>query len=70
MARGNRGFASMDEDTQRAIASKSGKMSGGDFANDPLRTSVAGRKGAVNQSIEAKRRGGQHSHRNTWISYI
>ncbi len=43
MARGNRGFASMDEDTQRAIASKSGKMSGGDFANDPLRTSVAGR---------------------------
>ena len=65
MSRGNRGFASMDEDTQRAIASKGGKMSGENFANDPLRASVAGRKAAANQSIEAKRRGGQHSHRNT-----
>lgn len=48
MARGNtskRGFASMDKDRQRAIASEGGKASGGNFKNDPRRASEAGRKG-------------------------
>lgn len=61
----NRGFASMDPDKQREIASKGGKASGGNFANDPERASIAGKKGAANQPIEAKQRGGQNSHRNS-----
>jgi general stress protein YciG len=54
----------MDEDKQREIASKGGKASGGNFANDPERASKAGKKGAAAQPTEAKRRGGQNSHRN------
>ncbi|MBX4201579.1 general stress protein [Candidatus Saccharibacteria bacterium] len=57
----NRGFASMDDDKQREIASKGGKASGGNFANDPQKASEAGRKGAQNQPTEAKRRGGENS---------
>lgn len=64
MADENRGFASMDEDKQRAIASKGGKASGGNFKNDPQRASEAGKKGAAAQPIEAKQRGGQNSHKN------
>lgn len=45
MARGNQGFASMDSEKQRKIASKGGKASGGNFKNDPKRASEAGRKG-------------------------
>lgn len=41
----NRGFASMDEDKQREIASKGGKASGGNFKNDKERASQAGKKG-------------------------
>ncbi len=41
----NRGFAGMDEDKQREIASKGGKASGGNFRNDPERAAEAGRKG-------------------------
>lgn len=41
----NRGFASMDKDKQREIASKGGKASGGNFKNDPQRASEAGKKG-------------------------
>lgn len=40
-----RGFASMDEDKQREIASKGGQASGGNFKNDPERAAEAGRKG-------------------------
>lgn len=40
-----RGFASMDEDKQREIASKGGKASGGNFKNNPQRASEAGKKG-------------------------
>jgi general stress protein YciG len=40
-----RGFASMDEEKQRDIASEGGKASGGNFKNDPERASEAGRKG-------------------------
>jgi general stress protein YciG len=60
----NRGFASMDEDQQREIASKGGKASGGNFANDPERASEAGKKGAAAQPTEAKALGGKNSHRN------
>lgn len=64
MATSNRGFASMDEDKQREIASKGGKASGGNFKNDRQRASEAGKKGAAAQPEEAKRRGGENSHRN------
>jgi general stress protein YciG len=45
-----RGFAAMDEATQRGIASKGGQSQGkennpGNFANDPDRAREAGRKG-------------------------
>lgn len=59
-----RGFASMDAAKQREIASKGGKASGGNFANDREKASRAGKKGAAAQPIEAKRRGGEHSHLN------
>jgi general stress protein YciG len=61
----NRGFASMDEDKQKEIASKGGKASGGNFKNDPAKASEAGKKGAEHQSTEAKRKGGENSHRNS-----
>jgi general stress protein YciG len=35
----------MDPEKQRAIASKGGKASGGNFRNDPARAAQAGRKG-------------------------
>lgn len=44
----NRGFASMDADKQREIASKGGKASGGNFKNDPEKASRAGKKGGQN----------------------
>ncbi len=40
-----RGFAGMDADKQREIASKGGSASPGNFKNDPERASEAGRKG-------------------------
>jgi general stress protein YciG len=58
----NRGFASMDSDKQKDIASKGGKASGGNFANDPAKASAAGKKGAQAQPTEAKREGGRNSH--------
>jgi len=46
----NRGFAAMDEDKQREIASKGGRSQGkrnnpGNFANDRKKASEAGKKG-------------------------
>ena len=48
--RSGRGFASMDEQTQREIARKGGHSQGkennpGNFANNPERAAEAGRKG-------------------------
>jgi general stress protein YciG len=40
-----RGFASMDDDKQREIASKGGDASSGNFKNDPERAAEAGKKG-------------------------
>ncbi|MEK7068718.1 MAG: general stress protein [Patescibacteria group bacterium] len=50
---GNRGFASMDEEKQREIASKGGKSQGkennpGNFANDKEKAAAAGRIGGQN----------------------
>lgn len=59
----NRGFAAMDEDKQREIASKGGKASGGRNLQNVDR-SAAGKKGAAAQSTEAKAEGGRNSHRN------
>lgn len=59
----NRGFASMDEAKQREIASKGGRASSGNFKHDRQKASEAGKKGAKAQPVEAKRLGGQHSHR-------
>jgi general stress protein YciG len=56
----NRGFASMDEDKQREIASKGGKASSAKQDMAEL-----GRKGAAAQPTEAKRRGGENSHQNS-----
>jgi uncharacterized protein len=74
----NRGFASMDEKTQREIASKGGQASGGNFKNDPARAAEAGRKGGHDVpagersfsrdhelAAEAGRKGGEHSHGGT-----
>jgi uncharacterized protein len=63
MATKKRGFAAMDPDQQRRIASKGGKASSGSFDHDPRRAAEAGRKGAAAQPLEAKRRGGANSHR-------
>ncbi len=52
----NRGFAAMDEDKQKAIASKGGKASGGNRSSSSTRASGAAGK------TEAAKRGGQHSH--------
>lgn len=40
-----RGFAAMDEEKQRAIASMGGKASGGNFARNRKRASEAGKRG-------------------------
>lgn len=61
----NRGFASMDEEKQRAIASKGGQASSGKFEVGSKRASEAGKKGAAAQPTEAKRRGGENSHRRS-----
>jgi hypothetical protein len=52
----HRGFAGMDHAKQREIASKGGSASGGNFANNPERAAVAGRKGG-----EASRGGGNRN---------
>lgn len=53
MATSDRGFASMDEDKQREIASKGGQSQGqennpANFANDKQKASEAGQKGGEN----------------------
>ncbi len=65
MATSDRGFASMSDDKQREIASKGGKASGGNFANDRKRASEAGKKGGEAQSAADKAKCGRASHRGT-----
>ena len=45
IGKAKRGFAAMDPQRQREIASKGGKASGGNFANDRSRAAEAGRVG-------------------------
>jgi len=73
-----RGFAAMDQEQQRKIASKGGSASGGNFARDPERARAAGRKGGEvsggnfandpQRAAAAGRKGGEASrvggHRN------
>jgi general stress protein YciG len=54
----------MDPAKQREIASMGGSASGGNFAQDRERASRAGKAGAKAQPTEAKRKGGENSHRN------
>lgn len=54
----NRGFASMDEEKRREVASKGGRTSGSKNLNQTNR-SEAGRKGAASQSQDAKSKDGQ-----------
>lgn len=42
-----RGFAAMDPEQQRKIASKGGRASGGNFKNDPEKARRAGRMGGL-----------------------
>lgn len=64
MAISDRGFASMDKNKQREIASKGGKSSGSNFRNDPERARAAGKKGAQAQPRAAKVAGGHSRHRS------
>jgi general stress protein YciG len=61
MGTSDRGFASMDDDKQKEIASKGGQASGGQNLQNVDR-SAAGKKGAEAQPTEAKRKGGANSH--------
>lgn len=49
-----RGFAAMPEEKQRAIASKGGKASGGNFARDRERAAEAGRKGGESRGSNSR----------------
>jgi general stress protein YciG len=60
----NRGLANADQETRERVASEGGKASGGNFAKDRAKAKMAGETGAEHQSTEAKRRGGQNSHRS------
>ena len=53
-----RGFASMDDEKQREVASKGGEASGGNFKKDPQRAAEAGKKGGQSSS------GGDRSSRS------
>lgn len=64
MSTSDRGFASMDAEKQKDIASKGGQASTGNFAHDKNKASEAGKKGAAAQPTEAKAKGGQNSHKN------
>jgi general stress protein YciG len=59
MASSKRGFAAMEPEERRRIASLGGQASPG--FKDP---SAAGKKGAAAQPLEAKQRGGRNSHKN------
>ncbi|GEM_PF-4484385 len=67
----DQGFASMDEDEQKEIASMGGqaqsteaKREGGEHSSDEQDMSELGKMGAEAQPHEAKVEGGEHSHDN------
>jgi general stress protein YciG len=59
MATDNQGFAGMDADKQKEIASKGGKASGVSRSNK-TNSNTSGAAG----STDAAKRGGEHSHEN------
>lgn len=59
MSNDNRGFASMDEDKQKEIASQGGKAS-----SKKQDMSELGKKGAKAQPTEAKVEGGRNNRNN------
>ena len=59
MGTSKRGFASMDREEQREIASKGGRSQGkqnnpGNFANDPQKASEAGKKGGKSSGRQSQ----------------
>lgn len=60
-----RGFAAMDEDQQREIASKGGSASPGNFKNDPERAAEAGREGGKARGEGRGESGGQGGNRGS-----
>jgi general stress protein YciG len=59
MRKQRRGFAAMDPDKQRALASKGGKVTPHNFKNDHDHAAAAGRKGGLKRiaNLRAKKRG-------------
>ncbi len=55
---------SPSEAERRGGQSQGKENNPGNFANDRRKASEAGKKGAQNQPVEAKREGGRHSHQN------
>lgn len=47
MAKAKRGFAAMSKEKRQEIASRGGKASGGNFANNRSRAVEAGRRGGL-----------------------
>ncbi|HET7059879.1 MAG TPA: KGG domain-containing protein [Candidatus Saccharimonadales bacterium] len=65
MADSNRGFAAMDEDKQKDIASEGGKARHSNKSNDNnKKSSSSPQTSGAAGSTEAAKRGGEHSHRN------
>jgi uncharacterized protein len=60
-----RGFAAMTPEERKNVASEGGSRSGGNFKYNRERARAAGRIGAAKQPLEAKRKGGRNSHRNS-----
>ncbi len=60
---GKQGFASMDENTQKKIASEGGKASHGSSASAKSTKTSSTARGAAGHTAAAKR-GGQNSHSN------
>jgi uncharacterized protein len=54
-ATSNRGFAAMDDEKQRKIASMGGSASGGNFKNDRGKASEAGKKSSGNFANDRER---------------
>jgi uncharacterized protein len=64
----DQGFAAMDDDKQREIASKGGQKGGkatGTGNRSSQNMSEIGKKGAQAQSTQAKAKGGHNSHRTS-----
>ena len=59
----NRGFAGMDEEKQREIASKGGSASGGNFANDPERAAGSWPQGRPSRAANPRVRANRHAVR-------